>query len=81
MNANGCAFVAASLDADVKRIRLLSNAIERAKLDGLTGRLSDLDAKALDAAQLTRTALLDAVAKAQAAYEDLAYRMRVCSRK
>lgn len=81
MNANGCAYVAATLDAGTARIRALTNQAEKLKVDGLIGRLSAEDAKALDAALKAREDLIEASRRMQAAYEDLTYRMRVCSRK
>lgn len=81
MNANGCTYVAATLDAGTARIRALTNQAEKLKVDGLIGRLSPEDTKALDAARKAREDLLEASRRMQAAYEDLSYRMRVCSRK
>ena len=76
-----CTVAADTIDGAVHKTRTLLQQAEELHLSGLTNRLSKEDQAAYQAAYDARLELLKAGRQFQAAYEDMAYRMRVCSRR
>lgn len=81
-NPRFCYVVADTLDKATARSKILLKQVEDLHLSGLTNQLHDKsDQAAFDAALKARSSMLEAGRQFQAAYEDLAYRMKVCSRR
>jgi hypothetical protein len=81
ISPKACTVVADTIDGAVVKTRALLQQAEELHLSGLTNRLSKEDQAAYQAAYEARLELLKAGRQFQAAYEDMAYRMRVCSRR
>ncbi|MBO1021653.1 hypothetical protein IPV08_16965 [Methylobacterium sp. SD274] len=81
-NPRFCYVVADTLDKATVRTKVLLKQVEDLHLSGLAGQLRDKDDQAAyDAALKARVSMMEAARHFQAAYEDLAYRMKLCARR